>query len=207
MAIATSGRGDTRSALGRTRANFLTLLPFYAANFLTLARIGIVPPLLYAVHDGRFLLGSLLFLIAAASDGLDGFIARRFASQSRFGATLDPLADKILINGLYGLLGLQGALPLWLVGAVLTRDLAILSGGLFVNLRDDGSRNVRPLVVGKLSTFFQFALALATLMAQAGWMTGFLVQMLVPIVTAITAVSAVVYLAVALTPGAGPARS
>ncbi|SNB55542.1 cardiolipin synthase [Arboricoccus pini] len=206
MAIATSGCGEPGSTLERTRSGFLSLLPFYVANFLTLARIGIVPPLLYAIHDGHFVLGLLLFVAAAASDGLDGFIARRFASQSRLGATLDPLADKLLVNGLYGFLAVQGALPFWLFIAVMSRDLAILSGGLFVNLKDD-RRKVRPLVVGKLSTFLQFALAMAALMAQAGWITALPAQILVPAVAAMTAVSAVVYLGVVLTPVAGSVRS
>jgi cardiolipin synthase len=131
-------------------------------NFLTLSRLLLVPFAVAAIATGAYSRALALFLIAAATDGLDGFLARRFEWQTRVGAYLDPIADKALLNGAWLALGISGAAPLWLVALVFGRDLLILAmvaaAFLFTKYR-----NFPPSVWGKISTFFQIAGAFVAL--------------------------------------------
>ncbi|PWG73519.1 CDP-alcohol phosphatidyltransferase, partial [Enterococcus hirae] len=72
----------------------------------------------------------ILFVVAAATDGLDGFLARFFGWKSRLGAILAPLADKLLMVSTYLVLSITGVFPLWLFMLVLGRDVVIVVGGL-----------------------------------------------------------------------------
>ena len=69
-----------------------------------------------------------VFVFAGLSDALDGFLAKRFALTSRFGAWLDPAADKLLMLASYVALTMVGAVPLWLTALVIGRDVAIVAG-------------------------------------------------------------------------------
>ena len=131
------------------------------ANKITIARILLVPVFAVtyvAFHDGYplLLLPLSLFVAAAASDGLDGYIARTRNQRSELGAMLDPVADKFLITVsllLVCFMGPPGALPMWLLSAVVSRDLLLLSGGIVAgSLR--GKLVVRPSKIGKTATGF-----------------------------------------------------
>src|SRR5580765_5353472 len=100
-------------------------------NLITLARIILVPVVVWAIADGQLRLAFLLFLAAAISDGVDGFLAKRFGMKTELGAYLDPLADKVLIVSIYVTLGIVDALPRWLVILVVSRDLLIVGGVMF----------------------------------------------------------------------------
>src|SRR6266850_597789 len=114
------------------------------ANKITIMRILLVPffiaQVLYYVGSGNELyrlLAILSFAIAAISDGVDGYIARRYNQRSELGAILDPLADKLLLVSGIVLLSLNNApylprLPLWLVVTVVSRDVIILIGLLVI---------------------------------------------------------------------------
>ena len=69
-------------------------------NMLTLLRIGAVPVLILFLHSGRYGAALAVFLIAGITDGLDGWIAKRFDAVTRLGSILDPLADKMLSSAL-----------------------------------------------------------------------------------------------------------
>src|SRR6202051_1211688 len=84
-------------------------------NLITIARILMVPIVVLAIGAGEMRFAFLLFLAAGISDGVDGFLAKRFGMTSEIGAYLDPLADKALIVSIYIALGIAGALPLFLV--------------------------------------------------------------------------------------------
>ena len=71
-------------------------------------------------------LAFLLFLAAAISDAVDGFLAKRFGMKTELGAYLDPLADKVLIVSIYVTLGITGVIPLWIVILVVSRDFMIV---------------------------------------------------------------------------------
>jgi cardiolipin synthase (CMP-forming) len=136
------------------------------ANKITILRILLVPyfvvQLLYYVHDGNemeLFLAVLAFSVAALSDGLDGFIARRYHQQSELGTILDPLADKfLLLSGLI-VLSLDNRpylerIPLWLTAVVLSRDV-ILVLGLVILHYTFGRIKVVPRLVGKAATLWQ----------------------------------------------------
>lgn len=131
-------------------------------NMLTVGRILLTPVLVWLIVKGRLTYAALLFFIAGMSDAVDGFIARQFNQKSRFGAYVDPLADKILLVSSFIALWYAGKIPLWLVAITVGRDLLILSG--FFYLYFSGLRvEMRPLVVSKATTFFQLLTIFALL--------------------------------------------
>jgi CDP-diacylglycerol--glycerol-3-phosphate 3-phosphatidyltransferase len=113
-----------------------------------------------------------LFLVAAASDGLDGYVARRYHQRSDLGVILDPIADKGLL--LSGIITLSisnwsadpnyGRFPLWFPVLVITRDVVILVGSAVLHLLN-GKVQVRPSWTGKVATVLQMA-AIAWVMLQ-----------------------------------------
>ncbi|MGE5645266.1 MAG: CDP-alcohol phosphatidyltransferase family protein [Acidobacteriota bacterium] len=139
-------------------------------NLLTLLRIALTPLVVRAIVARRFGEALAILAVAAVTDALDGYLARKFDAQSRFGAYVDPIADKTLLSAGYVALGVAGAVPWWLVGLIFGRDLLILAlAG--AALAFTSWREFPPSIWGKLSTFCQIAAALAVLTAGAfpGW--------------------------------------
>jgi cardiolipin synthase len=137
-------------------------------NALTVIRILLVPLFLYKALTGDLTFAVIVYVTAAITDGLDGFIARFWHLQTRLGTFLDPLADKLLIAASYVTLTILGLVPLWLTMAVLTKDIIVALGSLIVYLMQ-GNLTVRPRPIGKITTFFQFTyvpLVLATVILQ-----------------------------------------
>lgn len=107
-----------------------------------------------------------LFAFAAATDGLDGFLAKRFGWMSELGKILDPLADKILLVGTYITLAVIGFVPLWLAATVVGRDIVITVGAILYNWLY-GDPQGRPTVISKLNTLCQILFALLIVGAHA----------------------------------------
>ena len=105
-----------------------------------------------------------LFLAAGISDGVDGS-PKRFHMASELGAYLDPLADKALIVSIYISLGIAGALPIFLVILVVSRDIMIISAFMLSWLVGK-PMPVRPLAVSKANTLAQILLAILVLAEQ-----------------------------------------
>lgn len=97
-------------------------------NILTLLRLAAVPLFVWAWFAGNHGLALILFAAAAVTDAIDGFIARAFHLRTALGGFLDPLADKLLTLSALIVLVVDGRLPVWLLGAVLLRDGAMLAG-------------------------------------------------------------------------------
>lgn len=135
-------------------------------NLITLSRFALAPALVLALNDGNYMLALVIFVVAGFSDGLDGFIAKRFNYQSRLGAILDPAADKILLVSSYVMLTVLQHLPVWLVIVVAFRDLLIV-GGYLVYTSMYGPVQMRPSALSKFNTFMQIALVVAVLVDQA----------------------------------------
>lgn len=127
----------------------------------------LVAPLCALVLSGRPLAALGVAAVAGATDGLDGFLARRFGWQSRLGGILDPLADKLLLDAGFVTLAMVGALPAWLAVLVVGRDLVILAGALAWHLLI-GPFNAVPSRLSKLATAAQLSLVLVVLMVAAG---------------------------------------
>ena len=100
----------------------------YLPNLITLLRLLLVLPTGWCLLRGLHNWALTLFAVAAVSDAIDGWLARRFDWTSRFGAIADPLADKLLVLVAYLALAVMDVLPLWLVLIVLGRDLLIVLG-------------------------------------------------------------------------------
>ncbi|WP_132253211.1 CDP-alcohol phosphatidyltransferase family protein [Methylobacterium segetis] len=136
-------------------------------NLITLGRLGLVPVILVLIGQGAWGAALALFVVAGASDALDGFLAKRFGMESRLGALLDPLADKALLVSVFVALATVGALPVWLLAVVIARDLIVIGAILLARL--NGRRlAIRPLLIGKLNTAAQIGLATLVLVARAG---------------------------------------
>jgi len=155
------------------------------ANKITLIRILMIPAfVLMAIYYGASIkrgeplewqryLAIVIFLVAAASDGLDGYIARRYNQKSALGVILDPIADKGLL--LSGVITLSisnwsnidpqyGQFPTWFPVLVISRDAVILIGSVILHLLN-GKVRVQPSWTGKVATFLQMT-AIAWVMLQ-----------------------------------------
>ena len=99
-------------------------------NLISIMRIVLVVPLAYFLWHQNYLIALLLFLVGGLSDGLDGFLARRYKWETELGVMLDPMGDKLMMLTAYLLLGWHTLLPWWLVSLVLARDLIIVVGSL-----------------------------------------------------------------------------
>ena len=123
-------------------------------NIICLLRIVLVWPVLGALQDGST--GSTLafFVVAAVSDGIDGYLAKRFHWQSELGKFLDPFADKLLLVSVFIAAAWFGLVPWWLTAAAVARDVMIGLGALIFRLWFGPLRG-RPTIVSKINTFLQ----------------------------------------------------
>ncbi len=116
-----------------------------------------MPPLLYLLLDKSYIPALIVFMLAGASDGLDGYLAKKYHWTSRFGAIADPLADKLLMLVSYGYLTYAGFLPLWLFYLVVGRDLFIVTAAISFH-HFLGPFDPKPTLLSKLNTVVQIFL-------------------------------------------------
>lgn len=132
--------------------------PVNIPNLITVTRFFLVPVVVWLIITNQIALAFWLFLLAGVSDGVDGFIAKRFSQQTLLGAYLDPLADKALLVSIYVTLGLQELIPNWLVIMVVSRDILII-GAVILSWMLDRAVSMRPLLISKANTAGQILLA------------------------------------------------
>lgn len=156
----------------------------------------------------QFTAALLAFAVAAASDAVDGFVARRYHRTSEFGAHLDAVADKVLMVAVFASLWWLGVMPLWLLALIGLRDVAIVIGATVLHHRR-GRARIAPSWLSKTNTAAQALLAGVGLVhLAAGSRPGVVAWALEFVVVATIGLSAVGY-AVALvrrlrrTPAAG----
>ena len=141
---------------------YLVKLVRLIPNLISIFRLCLVPFVLRAIWNREYEWALAGCFIAGVSDYLDGLIARRFKAQTRAGALLDPLADKLLLTGTYMMLGYDRAMPMWLSATVVGRDFIMLLFFtyvfLFTKLRD-----FPPTIWGKMCTALQILTALTFL--------------------------------------------
>jgi cardiolipin synthase len=164
-------------------------------NLITTGRILLVPIVVWAITAGRYQTAFWLFVVAGISDAVDGFLAKRLGATSEFGAYLDPLADKALLMSIYVTLGIAGLLPLWVVIAVVSRDIMIL-GAVVVSWIVGKPLSIHPLIVSKLNTLAQILLATLVLATNAFNLDpGYAFEGALIVVGVLTGLSAAAYLA------------
>lgn len=163
-------------------------------NAITITRFLLVPVVVWAIASHQMKIAFWVFAVAAISDMLDGFLAKRFRMTSELGAHLDPLADKAMLVSIYVMLAFAGKLPLWLVIAVVSRDLMILAA-IMVSWLLDKPLEIRPLMVSKVNTLAQFLLAALVLATGAfGIELGQALTLGITVVGVLTGLSAAAYL-------------
>jgi cardiolipin synthase len=138
-------------------------------NLICVLRIALIWPVLAALHAGAPLTALALFILAAISDGLDGYLAKRFGWTSDLGRFLDPLADKLLLVVVYVQCAWLDLAPWWLTAAVVARDVMIGLGALTFRVWF-GPLHGRPAGISKVNTGVQLVYIMLVLLG-AG--TGF----------------------------------
>lgn len=131
-------------------------------NILTFMRMGLIPVFVSLVYYGYGKWALAVFLIAGISDGIDGFLARRFKQESELGTIIDPIADKLLMTVAFVILTLPSVLPptrhlpipFWVTAAVIGRDVLIITVAAAINIIT-GFRGFKPSFWGKMSTLVQ----------------------------------------------------
>jgi cardiolipin synthase len=136
-------------------------------NAISIMRIILILPILMLFVNDEFGWALGLFLIAGLSDGVDGYLAKKYHWDTRLGAFLDPAGDKLLVAWSYGTLAYLGHIPVWLAFIVIFRDVVIVAGSFLYHYlvrRLDGE----PTRISKINTALEFVF-LVFVMSKAGY--------------------------------------
>jgi cardiolipin synthase len=136
-------------------------------NAISLLRIALVAPILMLIMRDSFGWAMALFWLASFSDGVDGYLAKRFSWHSRLGALLDPIADKLLVAGTFITLAYAQQIPVWLAVIVILRDVVIVAGAIAYNFLV-GPVEGEPTRISKLNTALEL-LFLFFVLSRAGF--------------------------------------
>ena len=139
-------------------------------NIITVLRILMVIPTGWLLLETLYVEALVLMAVAGASDALDGWMARRFQWMSRFGAAMDPVADKLLVASTFIIFTIQGHIPLWVAAIVLGRDAAIMAGAGAYRLFFEPIE-FSPTMVSKANTATQIVTLLMLLFGLCGFGT------------------------------------
>lgn len=131
----------------------------YIPNIISGLRILLIPVFVILLLNSDYFLALLLFIIMGISDALDGILARYLKCETLFGAYLDAVADKIMINISFYILCIMDILPLYILILVLARDLIILTG-IVINYKNRINIIMNPIFISKLNTFLQIILVI-----------------------------------------------
>lgn len=132
-------------------------------NLISILRIILVLPVVWALLSGQFTFALILFAVAGFSDALDGFLAKHYHWESRLGSILDPLADKLLLVASFATLTWLNLIPVWLFWLVIGRDILIVTGGLAYHYLL-GQFQLLPTWSSKINTALQIVLVLLVIL-------------------------------------------
>jgi cardiolipin synthase (CMP-forming) len=135
-------------------------------NLICLVRLGLIWPIATALNGGRYGLALSLFVLAAISDGLDGYLAKRFNWISDLGKLLDPAADKLLLVTVFVESTWLGLVPWWVTAAAVARDAMIALGALVYKVWF-GPLHGRPTIISKINTAAQLLYLMAVMLGAA----------------------------------------
>jgi cardiolipin synthase len=141
-------------------------------NLLTFLRMALIPVFAILLYYGQSGWALMTFLVAGISDGVDGFVARRFNQQSELGTILDPIADKLLMTTAFIIMTLPNVfpptrhlpVPFWVTASVIGHDILIIAvaGAIFIITN---FRGFKPSWLGKASTVVQIVAVCLILIA------------------------------------------
>jgi len=126
-------------------------------NVITIFRLVLIVPIVMLLHEGLAGWALVLFFTASVSDGLDGFLARRYGWISAFGRMIDPAADKLLLVATAVTLTLLDCFPPMLLWLMIAKDITVI-GGLVVYTLLAGFPLIKPIWFGKFTTVVQLLL-------------------------------------------------
>jgi cardiolipin synthase len=153
-----------------------------------------VPTAWFLTH-GQYEITFVVFLIAAITDGLDGFIAKRFNWTSELGKVLDPMADKLLLVTVFITLAIIGKVALWLVVLVVVRDVIIAVGAAIYRRMSGSLSGAAPTLISKLNTVVQISYVLAAISSTVtSWPSAVMVELLGYVTALTTVISGVDYI-------------
>jgi cardiolipin synthase len=141
----------------------------HVPNILSFARILAAPYVFLLLSTREWTAAMVWMTLIGATDGFDGYLARRLNATSKLGAMLDPIADKLLLMGAFLTLALNGTIPVWLAWLVLGRDVLILLFVIGVLLFTKVRREFPPSVAGKVSTIIQMGYVVWIVAGRAGY--------------------------------------
>lgn len=139
-------------------------------NVITILRILLVMPTAWLLLETRYSEALVLMAVAGASDALDGWMARRFGWMSRFGAAMDPVADKLLVAATFIIFTVQGYIPIWVASIVIGRDAIIMGGAGAYRLFFEPIE-FAPTLISKANTAMQIVMLLMLLLGLCGFRT------------------------------------
>jgi cardiolipin synthase len=131
-------------------------------NFLSLLRIILVPVFVIFLIQDSYIKALIVFTIAGLTDALDGTLARLLNEQTKLGAFLDPLADKLLLSTSFISLSIFGLIPGWLTVIVISRDFIILLGIVILSMMSI-TYEIHPIFISKITTALQIGTVFLTL--------------------------------------------
>jgi cardiolipin synthase (CMP-forming) len=168
--------------------------PMTIPNLITIFRFCLVPLAVWCIGSNAWSWAFWVFVTAGVSDGVDGYIAKRFDMRSELGAVIDPLADKALLVSIFITLGIVGAVPAWLVILTVFRDLMII-GAVLVSWVMGNPMVIAPMLLSKLNTGIQIVfVALVLFTKGTGLPLPFLIEAGSAVVAGLTIGSAAAYL-------------
>ncbi len=135
-------------------------------NLICLVRLALIWPVATALYGHQYGLALALFFVAAASDGLDGYLAKRFNWISELGKVLDPTADKLLLVTVFVESTWLGLVPWWVTAAAVARDVMIALGAI-VYRAWFGPLRGRPTIISKINTAAQLLYLMAVMLGAA----------------------------------------
>lgn len=163
----------------------------FIPNLLSIIRIGLVYPILNNIYLSNFELSIIFFIIAAITDALDGFLARKMNWQTYLGTLLDPIADKLLLSGTIFILWLNQLIPFYIFIIFISRDVAILFGAA-IQMTLNESDTPLPNLLGKITTSLQIVY-IATIFLKEIFDVKFSLYLLDIFIIFVTVLSLVVY--------------
>lgn len=164
--------------------------------------MALIPVFVSLVYYGHGAWALAVFLIAGISDGIDGFLARKFKQETDLGTILDPIADKLLMTSAFIVMSLPGVvptgrhlpIPFWVTAAVVGRDVLIIVVAAAINIIT-GFRGFRPSILGKASTLVQVGgITLVLIAANFPQLKGFYLPTVYVIITTFAVVSGCHYI-------------
>ena len=124
----------------------------FIPNLLSIIRIYLMYPLLTFILEENYIFALYVFVVAAATDGLDGYLARVMNWQTDLGKILDPVADKVLLIGTILILWINNHIPIFVLIVFVLRDFIIIMGAAFhMTVYETAAPN--PNIFGKITTF------------------------------------------------------